>query len=386
MVSVLEKAKLLNKQFQNKNLALVADVTPVYKRFACGDLGMDFPLYGGLPEGRIVVYSGKPHSGKTTAACVELAAYQREHPDRICAFVDVEHSLDLEFQAAMTGLDLTKLVYVNPENMSGEQILDAVCELQDADDIGMIILDSIPALASALEIENDVEVDKGKAANMAKSISRFIRKMLDKLTAKKNILVLVNQVREIGRTRQNIPIYDEPGGAAPKYYSSVTVRFGTRTFTSGDKIDKNDGEGADGFRLKFAITKNKTASIARGGGFLTFRYATGLDWLFDTFEVATKYDFIKRPTQQKYQLVDLTTGEIYKDEETNQILEFRGKEALKAYLDVHPKFQKTYLDMLVSHISSIKQTYGSLLDERSLTDINDEENSVKGNDDGVDEA
>ena len=103
-------------------------------------------------------------------------------------------------------------------------------------------------------------------------------------------------MRTVGTTFTGAPIYDEPGGLAPKYYASVKLRFGTRTFTQGDKVDARDGENADGFRLTFATTKNKTASTQRGGGFLTFRYDTGLDWSYDLLEVAIKYDFISRPS------------------------------------------------------------------------------------------
>lgn len=109
MASITEIAKKLNRAYKNEKLALTADVIPSYKRLSCNDLGADFPLYGGLPYGRIVTVSGKEHSGKTTGACTFLSAYQRANPDRVCVFVDVEHSLDKEFQSAMTGLDLTKL-------------------------------------------------------------------------------------------------------------------------------------------------------------------------------------------------------------------------------------------------------------------------------------
>ena len=38
-------------------------------------LGLDYILGGGIPLGRIIEFSGLQHSGKTTAACVVLAAY-----------------------------------------------------------------------------------------------------------------------------------------------------------------------------------------------------------------------------------------------------------------------------------------------------------------------
>jgi protein RecA len=377
MSNVLDIAKKLNKEYSNSKLALVADVVPEYKRFSCGDLGMDFPLYGGLPYGRICVYAGKEHSGKTTAACVEMAAYQRANPDRICVYVDVEHSLDKTFQAQMTGLDLTKMIYVNPEQMSGEQILDMILEFQDADNIGMIVLDSIPALVSGKELENDIEKDLGKSGNMARPLHKFTKRMADLVSAKNNIFIFINQVRVTGQTFTGAAIYGEPGGDAPKYYASVKVRFGTRTFTKGDKVDCSDGEEADGFRLKFAITKNKTAPTARGGGFLTFRYATGLDWMFDLLEVAMKYEFIKRPTVQSYLLVNLDTGESYYDEVTGEELKFVGKAKLKAYLDSHPEFQLKYLEMLNKHISASGTSYGKLLDDRALAEIKAEEQDME---------
>lgn len=377
MSSVLEIAKKLNKEFQNDKMVVIADTIPVYKRLACGDLGMDFPLYGGLPLGRLCVFAGKEHSGKTTASCLEMAAYQRENPNRMCVFVDVEHSLDKVFQSAMTGLDLTKLLYFNPENMSGEQILDAVLELQEADNIGMIIIDSIPALVSSRDYDTEIDKDVGRAGGIAKPLAKFIKKIVDQLVKKQNILILINQVRAVGTTFTGATIYDEPGGHAPKYYASVKVRFGNRSFTQGDKMDCTDGENADGFRLKFAITKNKTASTQRGGGFLTFRYDTGIDWSYDLFEIATKYEFIKRPTTRSYLLVNLETGETYKDDDGND-LKFVGKQAVKDYLTEHIEFQNEYLAMLQKHISNQENKYGSLLDSRELAKIKAEEDSVNG--------
>lgn len=376
MSSVLEIAKKLNRAYKNEKLALTADVMPSYERLACNDLGADFPLYGGLPYGRIVTVSGKEHSGKTTGACTYLAAYQRANPDKTCVFVDVEHALDKEFQAAMTGLDLTKLLYVNPEGMSGEQIMDAILEFQDSDDIGMIVLDSIAALVSSRDYDTDIEKDNGMSGGIAKPLAKFIRKMLDPLASKKNILLLINQVRTVGTTFTGAPIYDEPGGHAPKYYASVKLRFGTRTFTQGDKVDARDGENADGFRLTFATTKNKTASTQRGGGFLTFRYDTGLDWSYDLLEVAIKYDFISRPSSMSYIVMNLETGEAYTDKDGN-VLKFVGKQKLRDYLNEHVDFQKEYLAMLNRHISATANKYGSLLDARELAAITAEEQSCE---------
>lgn len=74
-MSVLAKAKQLNKEYKNDNMAVFANTVPHYERLSTGALGWDFPLYGGIPLGRVAVFAGLEHSGKTSACCVALAAY-----------------------------------------------------------------------------------------------------------------------------------------------------------------------------------------------------------------------------------------------------------------------------------------------------------------------
>ena len=376
MASVLETVKRLNKEYQNDHLAIRADLSPKYERCASGAMGFDFPLFGGLPEGRVCIFSGQEHSGKTTAACVVMAAYQRKYPKKTCVFIDVEHALDKEFTASVTGVDWTKVYYVNPENMSGEDVLDVAHDLLQADDIGCLILDSVAALVSKDDYETDVADDKGMRSSMAKPLNKFLKKILDKVSVRKSIPILINQVRLEGKTRNGAPIYYELGGKALQYYTSVAVRFGRRTFTCGDVVDKHDGEKADGFRLWFAITKNKTASTQRGGGFMTFRYDEGLDWMNDLLEIALKYEFIQRPTSQSYLLVNLETGEVYKDEDGRD-LRFVGKGKVREYFNAHIDFQRQYLEMLNNHISKSENKYQQLLDSRQLADIKAEEQFIE---------
>ena len=66
--SLRDLAKKINKEYGNDNVIRRSDVIPAYRRLRSGALGMDYPLYGGLPYGRICVYSGKQHSGKSTGA------------------------------------------------------------------------------------------------------------------------------------------------------------------------------------------------------------------------------------------------------------------------------------------------------------------------------
>lgn len=383
--SIHDIAKRMNKEYSSSTFLRKSNIIPGYKRLRSKALGMDYPLFGGLPYGRICVYSGKPHSGKTTAAFAELAAYQKENPDKTCVFVDAEQAVDLQFQALMNDIDLEKLIIMQPdEGMSGEQILEAVLELQlNSDDIGLIVLDSIPALVTAQNLKNEFTKDTGKQGTIAKPLHKFCGEILPSLRKKENILILINQVRVKDVMYNGAPIYSEPGGDAPKFYSSVSVRFGTRSFVKGDTeiSGENNGEGADGFRIKFMITKNRTAPSTRGGGFITYRYATGMDWLHDLLEIATTFDYIRKLNNRTYALVNLDTGEMLLDENGKELKGLRKE--LIDYIATHLDFQKTYLDMLMRHISAkntVDDTPVTLLAEEDERKIKQEQNSVEPQD------
>lgn len=375
MASVLEIAKKLNREFKDDKLAIKADITPTYERMPTGAFGLDYPLYGGLPLGRICTFAGLFHSGKTLAACVAMAAYQRKFPQQTCVFVDLEHSLDLKFMSRMTGLDLDRMIYLNPTTLTGEEVLDSILEFQKSDDIGLIVMDSIPALLPAQSVENDMTKDPGMRGTIAKPLHRFLIAMSSLVNAKNNIFIMINQVRVAGTTFTGAPIYSEPGGQGPQYYSSVKVRFGTRTFIKGDKVDCSDGEGAEGFRLKFAITKQKCGPIARGGGFISFNYDKGLMWLDDMLEIAYKFDFIHRVNNVTYQLINLETGEIYKDENGRELTGKRKD--LEEYIKTNIEFQTHYIAMLNKYISASEESYGNILDAREQVEIKQQEDSVE---------
>ena len=77
MAKITEIAKKLNKEYKDNNLIVVSNIKPDYDRMPTNALGLDYILEGGIPLGRLIEFSGEMHSGKTTAACVVLAAYQR---------------------------------------------------------------------------------------------------------------------------------------------------------------------------------------------------------------------------------------------------------------------------------------------------------------------
>lgn len=376
MPSLSEIAKKLNKEYKNDNLIIKGDLIKSTEKLPTMAFGMDYPLFGGLPLGHICVYSGLPASGKTTAACQEIAAFQRAFPDKECVYVDAEHRLELEFQARMNGLNLSKLNYINiPSGMSAEQVLDLVIEMEKADNIGMIVIDSVPALLTAATLKSDMTEDPGMRGTIAKKMYPFLTEMKTMLTEKNNILILINQVRD-GGVMNGIQLYKEPCGMALQFMPSVAVRFGKRKFTQGDNMNacaSTNGEDADGFRLQFKITKNSTSQPTRGGGFITYRYATGIDWLNDLIEIAEGFDFIQKNGAYRT-LINLETGEAYMGEDGKPLKGYMGE--LKEYIKTNASFQKEYVGMLNRHISSDRKTYGTLLSKDDDEFISSQEKSL----------
>ena len=383
MTTLKDVAKAINKKYKDGNVVIAGDIIPEVKKLSFGSLGATYPLYGGIPYGAITVFAGQYSSGKTTAAALAMAQYQKENPDKTCVYVDVENTLQVQLPhlVKMTGLltDGDHFMRYDCAGKSAETIFEDIIDMQiGADNIGMIILDSAAALVSDTDMENDFSKDNGMRASVAKPMGKFVRMMNQYLAKKGNILLIINQVREAGKTFTGAVIYTEPCGHALDFYPALKVRFGTRTFVKDDKTDiaMSKAEDTTGYRLKFAITKSKVSSVNRGGGFLTFDLNNGIDIINDTLEVAMKYGFVYRPNNLTYIINDLDTGEIFKDEDGNE-LKFTGKAKLIDYIKTHDEFRDSYFKMLNRHIDDNQNTGISLLDKDALDEIMDEEEAVE---------
>lgn len=371
MSTVLEMAKKLNKEFNDENLAITADLQPKYTKMGLDCLGFDLPLGGGIPYGNIITMAGPFASGKTTLASSLIKKYQDDNPDKTCIFIDVERGFNAEFQASITGLDLSKLLYIVPSGLSAEQILDMITDFQQTDNVGAIFLDSIPALIPGEVMETGFERDLGLRATVAKKLYPFMARMADLVKQKGNIFCCISQVRSKPVMGSPVPAIEISGGDALKYYSSLILRFAKRTWTKGDKVDLTKSDDCDGFRVRFSVYKSRIADVRKANGFITYRYGKGIDYDFDNLEVALTYNLIER-SGAYYTLKNLNTGDYYLDESGNP-LKFRGEAAVREYFKNNPDFMKEYLDSVVKfkcaptkEISEIKLLDDPELEEHTI--------------------
>lgn len=378
MSTVLEMAKKLNKDWNDKNLANFANVIPTFERFQTGNLGIDLPT-GKIVEGRLIEIIGKFSSGKSTLACTLLKAYMDKYPEKTCVYFDIEHALDLNFMARITGIDLSRLMYICPSSMAAEDICQAILDLQEnSQDIGILVLDSLPSLIVKEVADNDLSKDMGMRGSVAKLLHKFLPQMADLVHAKNNCFIMINQSRE-QRLPNGAIQYTQPGGSAPSFYSSLILRLGTRNWTLGDKVDlpASKSEGCDGFRVKFVVEKNKTSDSRIASGFCTYRYdnyegGEGMDSSFDNIEIAVKYGFIEKINNVTHRIKNLSTGEYYLDDNGEELKITGGMPGVRKFFRENESFRKEYFDSVLNYLSKDNGPAVNLLDEKSLDEIKEE--------------
>src|SRR5205814_9785598 len=103
-----------------------------------GSIALDLATgVGGYPRGRVVEIYGPESSGKTTLALHAIAEAQRN--DGVCAFIDAEHAIDINY-ARSIGVDVGALLVSQPD--TGEQALD-ICEmLVRSGAVDLVVVDS----------------------------------------------------------------------------------------------------------------------------------------------------------------------------------------------------------------------------------------------------
>lgn len=384
MSSVLDIAKQINNSWKSKVLT-PGSLIPEPERFSMGTLSADYALYGGIPEGKLIVYAGESGSGKSLVSCLTMAMYQRKHPNRTCVYVDAEETLagQIEWFVKMTGLDISEERFLRYDcsGKSAEEIFHDIIELQKADNIGLIVIDSAPMLLSSADIESDVEKDNGQRASIAKPLGKFLRFMIPMLGKAKNDLIIINHTRVEGKTFTGAKIYSEPCGYSLNFYPTIKVRFATRKFTKGDKLDiaqSQVDDTVDGFCVSFGVTKNRLGALNRTGSHIVFRFESGVDTMSDLIELITKYEIAKRLSTQTWQLVDPITGDPYYDAEGNE-LKFAGKQKMIDYIRDNTQFKREYELRVSEYINGTNQDF-SLIDEKSLKKIISTENAVTSED------
>ena len=367
--SLAEVMKSISKKYGENIVRQGAEALECDGILSLGSPTVDFCLYGGIPEGRIIEFSGAEGGGKTTTAFLVAASYQKEelkrNPEnpRKIVFLDNEGTLDPTW-ASVFNYDLSEdavvpTIVLRPEGQSAEVIFDMALDMLRTGEVGLLIFDSIATLVPA-QI-SDASMEQYQMGGIAKSLTRFANTTLGLLRKYKATLIAINQVRE------NMSMYGNPlttpGGRAWKHACSSRLMFKRGDFfdEDGNKLSTS-AESPAGHIVNVAVLKTKTSKWDRKVGSYRLNYTKGVDVLSDTLEVALHFGFIDNSTQGTFKLVDPDTGELLHDEDGNEI-KIRGKANLTKYFNEHLDEWRKLYDRIYEKIRQKESPYVKSFEE-----------------------
>lgn len=248
MIRMAEVLKQVKKKYGGEALNRIGDMKnhqSKIPRFSSGSLIIDSKLGGGWPVGRIIEISGPEGGGKTSVSLHAVAEIQKLGEKAY--FIDVEHALDEEW-AIKLGVNVDDLYLSQPD--TGEQALELAQAVVEAEDVPLIVVDSVSALVPRAEIEG--EMGDSHMGLQARLMGQAMRKLTGRVSKTKTTIIFINQIRmKIGVMFGNPETTS--GGMALGFYSSIRMRV-----SKGQPLKENDE--VIGNRVRIDIKKNKTAA------------------------------------------------------------------------------------------------------------------------------
>lgn len=329
----------INKQFGEGSLIRMGDAAKMnISVVSTGSIALDLALgAGGLPRGRICEIFGPESSGKTTLCLSVIAEVQKQGGNAV--FIDVEHALDPRY-ARKNGVDVDNLMISQPE--SGEDALNIAETLIRSGSIDVIVIDSVAALVSKVELAGQMgDTTVGLQARM---MSQAMRRLTAAIHKTNCLCIFTNQIREKIGVMFGSP-ETTPGGRALKFFASIRIdirRIGAIKETSG-KITGN--------RTRVKVIKNKVAPPFTECEF-DIMYEEGISKTASVLDLALELKLLeKKGAWISY----------------NSSLIGQGREAAKQYLAENPSIME---EITKAIYEKIEVTGGSSI---ALTEIEDKE-------------
>lgn len=230
-------------------------------RLPSGSFVFDMITGGGLPKNRFTVFHGPKSSSKSTFALRVIGQFQTLYPDMMAALIDFEGTFDEKWAEHFLP-DRDRLHLIQPDY--GEIGVDmAKAYAAEAEDCGLIVVDSLAAINATKEAESDA-ADNMQIGLQVKLINRLIRVLLPLLSqAKKReqdlTILFINQIRaNMNKSGPYGAQYSQPGGKFLEHASSMDVKFYSGEYTKSREL-------AVKVKHTMMVEKNKTATPKRSG-------------------------------------------------------------------------------------------------------------------------
>lgn len=243
----------------------------------------------GVPEGSMMILSGKSGTGKsTTALTIAANAQQEEYGGRQVYYSDVEHRLAKSNLEGIQGLNLEKIKVITSTDdkvLSAEDHLNIVLEFAKTKKRAIFIIDSISSLCGANEMAEDVKSDFRNST--PKLLANFTRKIAPIIRLNKHILILCSHM--IADTSGKGLGFQEDGGEKVKFQSNIRMRI---KYT--DRLNAGSGEDSKqiGQILHWSILKSPYGVIDKVDSYL--RFGIGLDKITESITMACDIGLISK--------------------------------------------------------------------------------------------
>lgn len=272
----------------------------------------------GNARGRLIQYAGKKSSGKTLMSLMAIGRWQSLNPKNWAYFIDAECTFDKSW-AQKLGVDTSPNRLRILKSNNGAEIFEKLCGVPhkepgkpkvkpglldivkecggaDATGLGIIVLDSIAAVAPPLEMAS--RSGKSNMALMARFLPPELRRLIPLLSETGVMFIAINQVRTNPGQLYGDPT-QTPGGAAWDHHCSTMVHFTMRE-SKDYKIMGDEKDVPIGHIVMARIDKNKAAPPFRKCEF-RIKYTEGvIDEHIEIGKLAIQYGVVERPNNRSY--------------------------------------------------------------------------------------
>lgn len=255
-------------------------------------------IHAGIGPGLLMI-AGPSKTFKTAMALYMVASYMTQYPDAVCLYYDSEFGSSPEYLKTF-GIDIERTLHIPIEHL--EQLkFDMIKRLEELSrgDKVIILVDSIGNVASKKEVEDAHDEKSVADMSRAKQMKSLWRIVTPHLTLKDLPCIAINH------------IYMEQG-----LYPKAIISGGTGAMYSSNAawiIGKSQEKNKDGDLIGFNFTINIEKSrfvIERSKIPLTVTFDGGINKYSGILDIALEGNFVAKPSNGWYQLVDQETGEL----------------------------------------------------------------------------
>lgn len=355
---------------------------------------LTWETYGGIPRDVISEFFGENGGGKSTTAidvCKNaIEIFKKEHEERLLEleqkvktnpsatskaalaeaqelgpkkvlYIDLEHSFD-EAWSKTLGIDDSEIDIMQPPNVCAEDVLQTAEDLICTDEVGLMVLDSIPTLVTRAELEK--KYGERTVSALAGLLTIFMRKIVPICKRYHCTLLLINQIRD---NMDNPFVVQTPGGKAVKFYCSLRMQFqiGDPVDFLGNLLPKKT-ENPAGYVIKARLVKQKTAPFDRKEGSYFLMCHKGIIPMFDYAQLAiNKYGLIVKKGGW-FTFVNPDTGEVLENEQGLPV-KANGLARVYQYLEDNPNYFNSLKDYILKDIN------GDTDEDAALEETNEED-------------